>query len=477
VRLLRFVGLGGFFVRLFHRMDSATTGLIQSFLTAEGSSDRLTPQPPLPLERGRQIRENEAAVFVNVDKPHQEFLGIGGALTDAAAEVFAGLPSTQQDAFLAAYFDPVKGIGYSIARISIHSCDFSSRSFTYVTDDDIALGTFSVAPDRAHRLPFIHRVMKAAQGRLLVYASPWSPPAWMKDNGNMLQGGRLRPECRIVWAEYFAKFIAAYEKEGVPIWGLTVQNEPMAVQRWESCIWTAEEERDFVRDHLGPTLARHGMADKRITVWDHNRDLMFDRASVILSDPKAAAFVWGIGFHWYETWASPKPLFSNVQRVAEAFPDKALLFTEGCVEQFDRDQLQSFRNAERYGEAIINDLNHGAVGWTDWNVLLDMQGGPNHVGNFCFAPVHADQATGELHFTPAYYYLGHFSKFIQRSARRLSSVTNRSFLQSVSFINPDGSVVCVVMSLADKPVQCMLSVKDQIARFEMPPHSIRTLLV
>ena len=226
------------------------------------------------------------------------------------------------------------------------------------------------------------------------------------------------PEYYDAWARYYAKFIKAYESQGIPIWGLTIQNEPMATQRWESCIYTAEQERDFLKGHLGPILAMEGLGDKNIIVWDHNRDLITRRANTILGDPQAAKYVWGTGFHWYETWTGSKANYENLGRVKESFPDKELMFTEGCNEAFDREKYEYWPNAERYGNSMINDFNNGTAGWTDWNILLDENGGPNHVKNFCFAPIHGDTRTGELIYTPTYYYIGHFSKFVKAGCEK-----------------------------------------------------------
>jgi glucosylceramidase len=251
-------------------------------------------------------------VFIDPANTFQSFIGIGGALTDAAAETFAKIPADKQKELLEAYFDPEKGIGYTLGRTNIHSCDFSSGSYTYVADNDKTLSSFSVQHDEQYRIPFIKRAMQAAGGKLTMYVSPWSPPAWMKDNNSMIQGGKLKPGYRQVWADYYIKFIKAYEAKGIPIWGLSVQNEPMAKQRWESCIFSAEEERDFIKQYLGPTLVKQGMSGKKLIAWDHNRDLIYQRTSVILNDPAAAKYVWGVGFHWYETWTGGPMQFDNL---------------------------------------------------------------------------------------------------------------------------------------------------------------------
>lgn len=447
------------------------------YTTANESELRLTETGRFTFTSALQPLENEVSIFVNPKKSFQSFLGIGGAITDASAEVFAQLPPEKQKEFLTAYYDKDNGIGYSLCRTPIHSSDFSSGSFTYIEEGDKDLKTFSIAHDQTYRIPLIKKAIEAAGGNLLLYASPWSPPAFMKDNNNMLQGGKLLPEYFDAWALYYTKFIKAYEGEGMPIWGITIQNEPMAVQRWESCIYTAEEERDFLKNHLGPTMEREGLGDKKIVVWDHNRDLINHRANTIFEDSEAAKYAWGIGFHWYETWAGGEPMFSNLGNIKESFPTKNLLFTEGCQEGFRSDRYQYWQHAERYGRSIINDFNNGTVGWTDWNILLNQKGGPNHVGNFCFAPIHGDTGTGDLIYTPTYFYIGHFSKFIRPGAKRISTVSSRSQLLSTSFINEDNSMVNVIMNQTNDAIDYNLYVGDADAiSISIPAHAIQTVI-
>ena len=456
---------------------SAAGATLDVHTTASGTSERLALTRSTRLAPGRQPVEGEISVFVDPDKTYQTLLGIGGAITDASAEVFATLAPQDQERLLKAYYDPKRGIGYSLARTTIHSSDFSSASYTYVQEGDATLDTFSVAHDRAFRIPLLRRAIAAAGGHLTLFASPWSAPAFMKTNGSLLQGGRLKPEFADAWARYFTLFIRAYEKEGVPVWGVTVQNEPMATQRWESMIFSAEDERDFLKNHLGPVMARAGLGDRKIIVWDHNRDLMTQRARVIFEDPDASRYAWGMGFHWYETWAGGAPMHANVGTVHQAWPDKHLLLTEATVEGFDPARLQSFANAERYGASLINDFNQGAEGWTDWNILLDEKGGPNHVGNFCFAPVHADTRTGEFTFTPSYWYLGHFSKFIRPGARRVEAASSRSNLLTTAFANTDGQLATVVMNQTDQAVDYNFFVGKDEARLSIPAHAIQTLVL
>lgn len=458
------------------RPFSTTGKTVTVYTSADNTKLRLTETDKLKFVEKRQPTEGEVSIFVNPNKTHQTFLGIGGAITDSSAEVFAKLSPAKQQEFLQAYFSKTKGIGYTLARTNIHSCDFSSGSYTYVNEGDKDLRSFSIDHDMQFRIPLIKRAMETAGGKLTLYASPWSPPAFMKSNNNMLRGGRLLPEFYQPWANYFVKFIKAYEKEGIPIWGLTIQNEPMATQRWESCIFTAEEERDFLKDNLGPTLAKSGLGAKKIIVWDHNRDLITQRVDTILGDPKAAKYVWGIGFHWYESWSGGLQMFDNIGVVHETYPDKNLIFTEGTVEAFNPAKYQHWANGERYGRSMIQDFNNGTVGWTDWNILLDETGGPNHVANYCFAPIHGDTKTGELIYTPSYYYIGHFSKFINVGAKRVNSVASRSQLLTTSFLNPDGTVVTVVMNQSGESVKYNLSIGVHAAELTILPHAIQTLV-
>ncbi len=448
---------------------------VQVISTVKDKPLRLTEENELVFMPATQPLETEVALFVNPNKTFQSFLGIGGAITDASAEVFSLLSPPVQSQFMNAYFGE-GGINYNIIRTSIHSCDFGLGSHTYIEEGDSALTTFNIEADRAKRIPMIKIAADMIGESLVFYASPWSPPAFMKTNKSMLRGGSLLPEYYQAWANYFIKFIQSYEAEGLPVWGVTIQNEPMATQRWESCIYTAEQERDFLKNHLGPSLARAGLGDKKVVVWDHNRDLITHRANTIFDDPEASKYAWGTGFHWYETWTGGLPKYDNLKLVKEAYPDKQLLFTEGCQEGFDPAHYERWSNAERYGNSMINDFNSGTVGWTDWNILLDETGGPNHVQNLCFAPIHADTQHDSLIFTPTYYYLGHFSRFIDPGALRVSTSASRSTIESTSFQNPNGSMVTVVMNQTNAPINYTLIVEEQEVRTFIPAHAMQTLL-
>nr|WP_294899457.1 glycoside hydrolase family 30 protein [uncultured Pedobacter sp.] len=447
------------------------------YSTVKGNEKPMSYAGELNFKTLPQPLETEPTIFIDPNRTFQTMVGIGGAITDASAEVFAKLSKDKQQELLNAYYSKDKGIGYTLARTNMNSCDFSSNSYTYIKEGDKYLKTFDISHDDKYRLPMIQQAIKTANNKLKLFVSPWSPPAFMKDNNSMLQGGKLKDEFKQSWANYYVKYIQELGKRNIQVWGLTVQNEPMAKQKWESCIFTAEDERDFIKKYLGPTLAKAKMGDKKLIAWDHNRDLIYQRASVILSDPEAAKYVWGIGFHWYETWTGSQMLFQNLNRVKEAFPDKELIFTEGCKEKFNLDSVNNWSLGERYGHSMINDFNSGTAAWTDWNILLDENGGPNHVGNYCFAPIHANVKTNELIYTSAYYYIGQFSKFIAPGAKRVIVSSSRDALESTAFVNPDGKIVVVVMNRTDNDIKHLLWIKGKAAETVSAAHSISTYVL
>jgi len=447
------------------------------YTTAEKTNERISLSDKLTFENHPQPLETDVCIFVDPTHQFQTITGFGGAIVDASAETFAKMPKDKQDEILKAYYDTTDGIGYNMVRTNINSCDFSSDTYNYIRDYDSALSTFSIKHDEQYRIPLLKKVNEKLNGKMLMFATPWSPPGWMKSNNDMLHGGILKKEYYQLWANYFVKFIHAYENEGLPVWGVSTQNEPMATQRWESCIFSADAERDFVKNNLGPTLHKNDLKDIKIIGWDHNRDLLYQRAGVLLNDPEAAKYFWAIGFHWYETWTKSTPLFENEQRVKEAFPNINLMFTEGCKEKFDMDSIHNWSLGELYGNNILNDLNNGITAWTDWNILVDQTGGPNHVGNFCFAPLVGNIKTGELFYTNEYWYIGQFSKFIRPGARRVSASSNRSFLQATSFINKDGKLAVVVLNMTDHEIPYHLWINGQWAPAISKAHSISTIVI
>jgi glucosylceramidase len=292
----------------------------------------------------------------------------------------------------------------------------------------------------------------------------------MKTNGQMNFGGKLKDEYKESWANYYCKFIEHYEDEKIPIWGVSVQNEPEAKQTWDSCLYTAEEERDFIKSFLGPALESRGMSDKKLIIWDHNRDLMVERARTVLKDPLAAKYVWGTGFHWYNG-----DHFDNVQKVHDEFPDKELIFTEGCQE--GGPHIGSWDLGERYATSIINDLNRWTVAWIDWNLILDELGGPNHAGNFCSAPIIVDTKSQEILYQSSYYYMGHFSRFLKPGDQIVDSdSTNNNLLVLSSISTSKNSIQTVVLNKQSSPEYFRYMRDDTMFGFSIPERSIITIV-
>ena len=441
---------------------------VKQFCTAHDTAYRLSELEPIAFEAATDF--SGSSVFIDTSVKFQEIQGFGGAFTEAAAVTLDKMPPDLRQEILEAYFSPDTGNAYSLCRTHINSCDFSLGNYAYTeVDGDVELKHFSIEHDRQALIPMIREAIDLSGGKLKLFASPWSPPAWMKTNGMMNNGGKLKPEYRQTWADYYVRYIQEYGQAGIPIWGLTVQNEPEATQTWDSCIYTGEEERDFVRDYLGPTLHDAGLGNVNVIVWDHNRDRLFERAKAVLDDPKAAHYVWGVGFHWY-----CGDHFDNVQLTHDAYPDKHLIFTEGCQE--NGPHLGSWDTGERYAHSIINDLNRWTEAWVDWNMVLDETGGPNHVGNFCSAPIIADTQAGEIRYQSSYYYIGHFSRFIRPRARRVACAKTLDSLEASAFLNSDGSVAVVVLNRTGQAIDFVLKSQELQTKTSIPARGIKTFI-
>jgi glucosylceramidase len=399
----------------------------------------------------------------------QTILGFGGAFTEASASIYHKLSLERKKEIIQAYFGE-NGNAYNMGRSHINSCDFSLGNYAHCeTPNDKELNDFSISRDKEMLIPFIKDALHESKLPIHIMASPWSPPPWMKTNGQMNHGGKLKKEYRESWANYYCKYINSYEKEGIPIWGISVQNEPEAVQTWDSCIYTGEEERDFIKDFLGPALEKKELLNKKLIIWDHNRDIMVKRARDILSDPDAAKYVWGTGFHWYNG-----DHFDEVQKVHEEFPDKELIFTEGCQE--GGPHIGSWDLGERYATSIINDLNRWTVAWIDWNLILDENGGPNHVGNLCSAPIIVDTRSQNILYQSSYYYLGHFSRFLDRGDKIIECENNTDGLLALSGINNSKKTTTIIMNKENKSVDFLYSHDKKNKPLSIPPRSIITLI-
>lgn len=436
--------------------------------TARDNGHRLAGVAPAPATDTLTL----PVITIDPARGHQVIEGFGASLTESTAFVLAHLSPARREEVLRSCFGTEEGNRYTFARTHINSCDFSLSNWSCASvPEDFSLEHFTMAPAERHVTPLLSDTFRLAPALRLI-ASPWSPPGWMKTNGEMNNGGKLRPECAPAWARFIVRYLDELETRGIPTWGITVQNEPAAVQVWDSCIYSGEEERDFVRDHLGPALAASRHRQVRLMIWDHNKDILHERAAAVLSDPEAARHVWGIGVHWY---GGEQP--EQLELTHAAWPDKPIVFTEGCWEQGAKPG--QWDRGERYAQHIINDLNHWVTAWIDWNLALDLRGGPNHVGNFCDASILIDTERGEALYQTSYHYIGHFSRFIRPGAVRLGSRVPRGLphVRVTAARNPDGALVAVVLNLSEETVDARLAFGRETVAVRIPPRAIQTLIL
>ena len=399
---------------------------------------------------------------------YQTFEGFGGAFTEASAYAWQQLSPQRRQAFLDLYFGR-EGLQYTQGRVHMGSCDFSLGNYACQTGQSD--GGFHTEHDDRYLIPMIQAAQAAAGRPIELLLSPWSPPGFMKTNGEMNHGGSLKPEYRARWAACMAKYAAHYRAAGCNVRRMSIQNEPAAVQTWDSCIWSGAEEGAFAAEYLVPALKKAGCGDVKILAWDHNKDILVQRARETLSVDGAAQAVGGFAVHWYTG-----DHFEALRIVKDLWPDKELWFSEGCVEYSRFDGMTPLQKAEMYAHDILGNLNGGISGSIDWNLLLDARGGPNHVGNFCEAPVMLTEDGAGFTVQSEYYYIGQFSRFIRPGAVRLGCSAWTEGVEATAFENRDGGRTAVVLNRTEK--EAAVSITEDIQRawnFIMAPHSIATL--
>ncbi|MBQ7615702.1 MAG: glucosylceramidase [Butyrivibrio sp.] len=400
-----------------------------------------------------------------------EIRGFGGAFTEAAAHTYAGLDEGEKDKLIKALFGP-DGLRYNIGRIHMNSCDFALGNYTYIDEGDESLSSFSIEHDEKEIIPMIRDAEKELGRQPVLIMAPWSPPPFMKTNGEMNHGGNLKEEYADLWAKYFVRFIREYEKRGIDISFTTVQNEPNAVQTWDSCNYTTEQEADFVINHLGPELKREGLLGKvKIFVWDHNKEEAYNRFSRILEAKGADEYVSGCAVHWYSG-----DHFDTLRLIRKNYPDKEIFFTEGCVEYSILSGAGDVHFAEMYAHQMIGNLKGGCSAIFDWNLLVDHKGGPNHVGNFCDAPIKALEDGKTFEKKLSYYYIGHLSRYVKEGAKLIWSSCYDSDLDTAAFVNPDGERVIVVLNRTGREIPLVVKEEDSSVKLSIKPHSIQTML-
>ncbi|MDR2751008.1 MAG: glycoside hydrolase, partial [Clostridiales bacterium] len=433
---------------------------------------------PLNDEEDEPSQLESGVLNVYPDVTFQEIDGFGCAITESVAYLLQIMSPETSSALISECFGPA-GNKYKLLRMHLDSCDYSLEEYQAVEDpiEDPELSTFTIERDRKRAIPFIKKAMEVSGEPLSILVSPWSPPAaWktpplkpkneMSVYGGFLMpkvdyntpsrcnGGSLKPEFYPDWAKYLVKYVEAYREEGLPVSMLSIQNESIAATSWDSCVWTAQEQKDFLKDHLYPAFKEAGLDDKvGIYIWDHNKERVLEFSQLVL-DEETLPMVEGIAFHWYSG-----DHFEAVSMAGQAFPGKTLMASECCCLHAPGQSAMwmsmtgdktlpetvEYRDAVAYAHDIIGNLNAGMNRWIDWNLCVDEQGGPRHTPGGFTAPVTA-QTDGTYRKTITFDYIGHFSKHILPGAYRVGISKCDSKVEVTAAKNPDGTVAVVVLN-------------------------------
>ena len=460
--------LAVFSVSLFAQTDGKR---VKFFLSAANQKEMLVEQQSTTFNQ--DLETENLLINVYPEFKYQTILGFGAAFTEASAYNFSLLSPASQAQVAELYFGKT-GIGFNFCRTHINSSDFGIDEYTYVADGDVDLKTFNIDRDRKYVIPMIKAAFEANPD-IWLFASPWSPPAWMKDNNSVIQGGHLLPQYYQTWAKYFSRYLDEYKKEGINFFGVTIQNEAKAVQTWESCIWSGKEEGEFAANFLRPTLDQDGFGEIKIMVWDHNKERVMERARASMSVPGAEKAIWGVAHHWYSG-----DHFDNLRMAHELYPDKPLVATENSGGGTrGGDVATTWAAIERFAKETIMNFNNFTSASVAWNLIVDLEtGGPFHsrpAGTS--AAIFVDSNKKEFILGTNYYTNGHFSKYIKRGAVRIGSSSYNDDVKVAAFCNPDGEIIIVILNTTDRDVKPKIRLNDCTADFNMPAKSLQTMII
>ena len=467
---------------------------VEVFETSE-SGNKLTKRTDFVAEA------NPSTITLDDSKQFQAITGFGGAFTESSAYLLNQVSKENRDLILRAYFSK-EGARYSLTRTHMNSCDFSVDNYSYTpVAGDIDLKHFSIDEDREDLIPMIKDAMAVSEDGFRLFASPWTAAPWMKDNNSWV-GGKLLPEYYDTWALFFSKYVDAYKAEGIDVWGFTVENEPHGNgENWESMHYSPVEMTHLVQHFLGPKLEADGKGDLIILGYDQNREGIREWVDVMYKDEASSKYYDGTAVHWYESTYDYFP--TELQYAHEKAPDKYLIQTEACVDaevpvwQDDKwywkkeatDWGYDWREASkkylhpkyapanRYARDIIGCLNNWVDGWVDWNMVLDTKGGPNWANNWCIAPVIVDTEKDEVYFTPLYYIVAHFSKYIRPGAIVIDAQNSDSELMVAAAKNPDESIAVVVFNEGISQKNFELTLNRSSINITISPQAIQTIMI
>jgi glucosylceramidase len=445
--------------------------------------------------------ENKAVISINPNEKFQTITGFGGSFTEASAYLLNKLSKENREKVLKAYFSET-GANYSLTRTTIASCDFSLKNYTYAkVDNDLALEHFTIEDDKADIIPMILDAKAISKEGFNIIASPWSCPPWMKDNKSYV-GGKLLPEYNDTFALYFSKYLQAYQKEGIDIWGVTVINEPHGNgNNWESTLFSPKEMTDFVQNHLGPKLENDGWKDIKILGYDQNRAGLQEWADAMYKDEKTSKYFAGTAIHWYESTYEVFP--EALQYAHNKAPNKYLIQTEACVDseiphwqddtwywkkeatdwgwdwasEKDKYLHPKYAPVNRYAEDIIGCLNNQVDGWVDWNMVLDRQGGPNWFKNWCVAPVIVNPENDKVYYTPLYYVMSHFSKFMRPGAVKIGCEVNNKQLKVTAVQNIDKSIAIALFNPTNEMYTIEIKLDNTVQIISIAAKALQTVVI
>lgn len=445
-------------------------------------------------------KKSSATITVLPETTFQTITGFGGSFTEASASLLNRLSTENRKKIIEAYFGE-SGAKYSLTRTHMNSCDFSLSNYSYApVEGDIELQHFSIKEDEADLIPMIKEALIVSKDGFKILSSPWTAPPWMKDNKDW-RGGKLLPEYYNTWALFFSKYIEAYKEEGIDIWGFTVENEPLGNDKnWESMHFSAEEMTHFVKAYLGPKL-EEDQHDVKILGYDQNREHLKHWVDEMYKTEETSKYYDGTAIHWY---ASTFEVFPKALQYAhQKAPNKYLIQSEACVDSEipkwkddkwywskeatdwgwdwapdkDKHLHPKYAPVNRYARDIIGCLNNWVDGWIDWNMVLDTQGGPNWFKNWCVAPVIVDPDKDEVYFTPIYYTLSHFSKYIRPNAVIIGLENTDETLMATAAKNPDGSIAVVLFNEGDEAKNFTLNLGEKKIDIKIDKQAIQTIMI
>ncbi|MFY0644338.1 MAG: glycoside hydrolase family 30 protein [Bacteroidia bacterium] len=445
--------------------------------------------------------DSASTIMIKPEQKFQTILGFGGSFTESTAYLLNGLSTEKRREVIDAYFGD-DGARYSLTRTHMNSCDFSLSQYSYApVEGDSLLEHFSIKEDLDDIIPMIKDAMLSSSEGFKIISSPWTAPPWMKDNNDYV-GGKLLPDYYPIWALFFSKYLEAYQNEGIDVWGFTVENEPHGNgNNWESMLYSPKEMTDFVRDHLGPRLEQDGYGDKIVLGYDQNRAGLKEWVDEMYKDEASSKYFDGVAIHWYESTYEVFP--EALQYAHEKAPNKYIIETEGCVDsevpkwkddkwywskkatdwgwdwasEEDKYLHPKYAPVNRYARDIIGCLNNWVDGWIDWNMVLDKQGGPNWFENWCVAPVLVDLESDEVYYTPIYYVMAHFSKFIRPGAVRIGLECSDDELQATAAQNKDGSIAVIVFNQGNEARTFNLELRGQKQTITIEPQALQTIVI